>query len=889
MNGMFNIGDIVLDNWKLTKLIGEGSFGRVYEASREDFGKTYKAALKIITIPKNQGELRSVMADGLDNESATSYFKNIVEELVEEFSLMSMLKGNSNIVSYEDHRVIRHTEGVGWDIIIRMELLTPLLDYIAGKKYDIHMVLRLGIDICRALEVCQKFSIIHRDIKPENIFVSDLDDFKLGDFGIARTAEKTTNNMTKIGTHTYMAPEILRGRAYGPSVDIYALGIVLYRMMNENRTPFLPDYPAPITHSDREVAVARRANGERFIPPKNNDQQLFEIILRACTFDVNDRYPSPVQMRMELEAILSGGSRVGVPAQGIASGAVASGAGNEQPILNQEMLSNQNVSYGNNSQVDDDATLSVLKNAFIVCKNCGKQLDSKVLFCTKCGTSTANAHTPPQPQQKPNIPPQNVQQGNAPPSVIARPGMQQAAPFPQPQNTPPKQPQSNPVATPPNIPPRPQNIPPKPQNTPPPYTPQGNAPYPGSTHGGPGGYGPVTTPPSSVAPKKNKAFLPLVIIIIALALILGMWVVREYVWDKNDDDGAVIVTRSPRTTDHDDEIDDDDNNETDDTGNNGGTSGNGGDTISGGGNTGNNGVSDVSPSDDSNIVEPSPTNPEVIVPNLLGGTRTQIDSVFQDLNLTPSYIEVSDDTPEGTVVFIQSLGQSVPVSTIIEVHISSGPSNSERLNTLLSGYNTTSNLAVAVIDLNTGTEYGEGNAESRYVAAGFYAGIHVITYPSNPTLSNSMLASMSNESANQLIREYGGFFAINGALATAGFNQTTYDRNFGDTSASGENYTSARDAVKALGILYSNGNYSRMAYDITRDGFWLPSGVTINAHRGQGIGNAYNVFAVISSGNVTYGIAIMTSHPGRTTEQARIAANTTISNVIAEVHSIMIG
>ena len=88
----------------------------------------------------------------------------------------------------------------------------------------------MGVDICKALELYQKYNIIHRDIKPENIFVSDNGDFKLGDFGIARTIEKTMSDLSKKGTYNYMAPEVYQGGEYGFSVDLYSLGIVLYRI-----------------------------------------------------------------------------------------------------------------------------------------------------------------------------------------------------------------------------------------------------------------------------------------------------------------------------------------------------------------------------------------------------------------------------------------------------------------------------------------------------------------------------------------------------------------------------------------------------------------------------------------------------------------------------------
>ena len=200
MNGRYEPGEVVLGNWKLTRLIGEGSFGRVFEAEREDFGRVYKAAIKIITIPQNQSELASARSEGMSEESVTIYFQSFVEEIVSEFALMSELKGTANIVSYEDHSVIGHNTGIGWDIFIRMELLTPLIHHASEHGFSRRNAIKLGIDICKALELCQKFNIIHRDIKPENIFVSKLGDYKLGDFGIARTVEKTTSGLSKKGT-----------------------------------------------------------------------------------------------------------------------------------------------------------------------------------------------------------------------------------------------------------------------------------------------------------------------------------------------------------------------------------------------------------------------------------------------------------------------------------------------------------------------------------------------------------------------------------------------------------------------------------------------------------------------------------------------------------------
>ena len=300
----YSVDAAVLDGWNIMRLLGEGSYGKVFEIERSEFGQTYRAALKVITVPQSSAEVRSVISEGMSVSQAEAYFHGIVEELMHEFSIMFKLKGTANIVSCEDLRVLEHPDGIGWDILIRMELLHPLLPYVYQHPMARRDIIRLGIDICKALELCQRYNIIHRDIKPENIFISDNGDYKLGDFGIARTIERTTSGLSKKGTYSYMAPEVYIGKKYGFSVDTYSLGLVLYRMLNKNRGPFLPQPPEAITYDNREQALARRVSGEPLPRPFYGEGRLGEIVLKACAFDPKDRYSSPQQLRQELEAIL---------------------------------------------------------------------------------------------------------------------------------------------------------------------------------------------------------------------------------------------------------------------------------------------------------------------------------------------------------------------------------------------------------------------------------------------------------------------------------------------------------------------------------------------------------------------------------------------------------
>lgn len=302
--------DVIGKNWKVEKLLGEGSFGKVYKIVKQEFGQTFEAALKVIDIPQTESEIKTIKSEGFDDDAVKDYFRSVAENIVQESQLMYKLKGNSNIVSYEDHIVEEKSDGIGYTIYIRMELLTPFIDFLNENTFTVADVIKLGIDICKALEVCKQYNIVHRDIKPENIFISDTGDYKLGDFGIAKEIEKTTG-MSKKGTYTYVAPEVFKGEAYNSSVDIYSLGVVMYRLLNNNRTPFLPTNTTQIKVTDKEQANMRRLRGEPIPKPCNADDNLSRIILKACAYNPIDRFNSPSEMRIELESLLSQSTSLG--------------------------------------------------------------------------------------------------------------------------------------------------------------------------------------------------------------------------------------------------------------------------------------------------------------------------------------------------------------------------------------------------------------------------------------------------------------------------------------------------------------------------------------------------------------------------------------------------
>ena len=123
---------------------------------------------------------------------------------------------------------------------IAMELVqgVPLSD-LMRKRLPAERVVSLLRQLAEALDYAHEQGMTHRDVKPANVLVGPDDHVTLIDFGIARAAEGTnlTHTGAVIGTPQYLAPEAITGAGRGPSVDLYALGIVAYEML-VGRTPF---------------------------------------------------------------------------------------------------------------------------------------------------------------------------------------------------------------------------------------------------------------------------------------------------------------------------------------------------------------------------------------------------------------------------------------------------------------------------------------------------------------------------------------------------------------------------------------------------------------------------------------------------------------------------
>ena len=296
-----------MPGWTVEELIGKGSYGTVYRIKKEEMGYTYYSALKVIELPSDMKEVYNLQAMGMNEDSIKSYYEGTAKEIASEIRIMESLKSAGNVVHVEEHALIPKADGIGWTILIRMELLESIQKYQqkAGNP-DYYETIKIGKDICSALQCCEEKGIIHRDIKPDNLFRNEFGMYKLGDFGIARQMQNTLAAYSQKGTIGFLAPEVYKGGYYDNTVDIYSLGVMLYVYMNRQRPPFVDLEITNLTAKTLDEAHWRRLSGELPPPPVDAPQQLADVILKACNPDPRRRYRTAAEFREALESCENG-------------------------------------------------------------------------------------------------------------------------------------------------------------------------------------------------------------------------------------------------------------------------------------------------------------------------------------------------------------------------------------------------------------------------------------------------------------------------------------------------------------------------------------------------------------------------------------------------------
>ena len=258
-------------NYKVIKLLGEGSFGKAFLCSKDS--------------PDSLCVIKQIVIEEMSESDKKDVFN--------EANILAKLDHQNIIKFYEvfDSKKPKHTLNIvteyadGGDLSekIKSQGKTPF------KETEI---LDYFTQICLALKHIHDKKIIHRDLKSGNVFLMKSGLVKLGDFGIAKGFEKTMDKAkTMVGTPYYLSPEIVEGKPYDNKSDILSLGVLLYEMMT---------FKMPFNANSLPMLSAKIIRGNYTPPPSVYTKDLREIVSKCLTVNPKGRPSISEILRMPI-------------------------------------------------------------------------------------------------------------------------------------------------------------------------------------------------------------------------------------------------------------------------------------------------------------------------------------------------------------------------------------------------------------------------------------------------------------------------------------------------------------------------------------------------------------------------------------------------------------
>ncbi len=274
-----------IGEYLVVDVLGAGGFGKVYLVLQLPI--LMKAALKVMERPEQDPELLAALAKRFEGEAAalaTLTHPNIVRLLkygVHEgvpFLVMEFVEGN---------RTLRNEMQTG-------ALQSGHMD----PKVTVH-VLR---QILNALDAAHQRGIVHRDVKPENVMLQEISGdpwfVKVLDFGLAKFVEERSETSLMVGTPAYMAPEQITRRNIGPWTDLYAVGVLAFRLIT-GRLPFQGD------STQETYAMKLDASYDPLCQAANNNLSplLVGFLRQSLARDPESRFRTAAACRKAFDAV----------------------------------------------------------------------------------------------------------------------------------------------------------------------------------------------------------------------------------------------------------------------------------------------------------------------------------------------------------------------------------------------------------------------------------------------------------------------------------------------------------------------------------------------------------------------------------------------------------
>ena len=279
-----------LGAYRLMRRLGSGGMGDVYLAERADGAFEKCVAIK-------------VLRDGLVGEQAVHRFER-------ERRILASLD-HANLAKVFDGGVTE--EGLPYFVMERVEG-EALTDYCDARDLGVRERVALMRAVCQVVHYVHQRGVIHRDLKPRNILVTPEGQVKLLDFGIAKLsdpppggAEDETVTAMRAMTPLYASPEQVRGGPIGPASDVYALGVVLCRLL-AGRAPYDVDATTAASFElaraicdEEPLRLSEAATGEPgAMPARLLRGDLDAVVAKALRKDPQARYATAEQMADDL-------------------------------------------------------------------------------------------------------------------------------------------------------------------------------------------------------------------------------------------------------------------------------------------------------------------------------------------------------------------------------------------------------------------------------------------------------------------------------------------------------------------------------------------------------------------------------------------------------------
>lgn len=285
----------LMDGMSVEKEATEHNGRATYTLRHKSSGELF--ILKRISVPASDSLVRALILSGAysDEASVHEYYGGVVEDIKAELEAGKTLAASGCFAAALSYQVEPKETGIGYDVYILYPLCIPLSILLAENLITNLRAINLGIDLCDAVAACREAGYLFENVKPENIFLMPNGKFLLGDLGLASVEDLKYSSVPEEYIGPYSAPELSDITASpNLTVDLYSLGMVLYRVYNANHGPFEDENTGEV------MADKLRLTGKPLPTPLFADYELASIILKACSFQQEERYQSPEEMKQAL-------------------------------------------------------------------------------------------------------------------------------------------------------------------------------------------------------------------------------------------------------------------------------------------------------------------------------------------------------------------------------------------------------------------------------------------------------------------------------------------------------------------------------------------------------------------------------------------------------------